>query len=206
MLVMDSELPVLYSFRRCPYAMRARMAIVRANFLCQNREVVLRDRPLHMMEISPKGTVPVLQLADGVVIEESLDIMKHVSNWCLNETEKHWVDRNDNEFKTHLDRYKYPNRYENIDSLEQRELAKIYLDDLDRFLATNDITLQLSDALFPFVRQFANHDRNWFDNQPWDNLHDWLRDNLESEEFSVCMKKYPQWHEGDDVVIFPLTE
>ena len=206
MLVMNTELPVLYSFRRCPYAMRARMAIVRTNYLCQNREVVLRDRPPHMMEISPKGTVPVLQLVDGRVIEESLDIMKHVSNWELNETEQHWVDRNDNEFKFHLDRYKYPNRYENIDSLEQRELAKKYLDDLDRFLDTDEITLQLSDALFPFVRQFANHDRTWFDNQQWANLHDWLSENLEREEFSVCMKKYPQWHEGDDLVTFPPTE
>ena len=161
MLVMNTELPVLYSFRRCPYAMRARMAIVRTNYLCENREVLLRDRPSHMMEISPKGTVPVLQLVDGTIIEESLDIMKHVSNWDLDETEQHWVDRNDNEFKFHLDRYKYPNRYENIDSLEQRELAKKYLDDLDRFIDTDEITLQLSDALFPFVRQFANHDRNW---------------------------------------------
>ena len=206
MLVMYTELPVLYSFRRCPYAMRARMAIVRTNYLCENREVVLRDRPPHMMKISPKGTVPVLQLVDGTVIEESLDIMKHVSNWDLSEIEQHWVDRNDNEFKFHLDRYKYPNRYENIDSLEQRELAKKYLDDLDRFLVSDEITLQLSDALFPFVRQFANHDRTWFDNQNWANLHEWLTENLESEEFSVCMKKYPQWHEGDDVVTFPPIE
>ena len=206
MLVMNTELPVLYSFRRCPYAMRARMSIVRTNYLCENREVLLRDRPSHMMEISPKGTVPVLQLVDGTIIEESLDIMKHVSNWDLDETEQHWVDRNDNEFKFHLDRYKYPNRYENIDSLEQREFAKKYLDDLDRFLDTDGITLQLSDALFPFVRQFANHDRTWFDNQYWANLHDWLSENLESEAFSVCMKKYPQWHEGDDVVTFPPIE
>ena len=206
MLVMTTGLPVLYSFRRCPYAMRARMAIVRTNYHCENREVILRDRPSHMMEISPKGTVPVLQLVDGTVIEESLDIMKHVSNWDLNQTEQYWVDRNDNEFKFHLDRYKYPNRYENVDSLEQRELAKKYLDGLDKFLDTDEISLQLSDALFPFVRQFANHDRAWFDNQHWANLHDWLSENLESEEFLVCMKKYPQWHEGDDVVTFPPIE
>ena len=90
--------------------------------------------------------------------------------------------------------------------LSTRELAKKYLDDLDRFLDTDGITLQLSDALFPFVRQFANHDRTWFDNQYWANLHDWLSENLESEAFSVCMKKYPQWHEGDDVVTFPPIE
>ena len=199
MLVMNTELPVLYSFRRCPYAMRARMAIVRTNYLCENREVVLRDRPPHMMEISPKGTVPVLQLVDGRVIEESLDIMKHVSNWELNETEQHWVDRNDNEFKFHLDRYKYPNRYENIDSLEQRELAKKYLDDLDRFIDTDEITLQLSDALFPFVRQFANHDRTWFDAQDWPKVHEWLAANLRSDAFLVCMAKHKQWQEPDVV-------
>ena len=75
------SLPILYSFRRCPYAMRARMSIIRTGFLVEHREVILRERPSHMMEISPKGTVPVLQLTDGTVIEESLDIMKHVLSW-----------------------------------------------------------------------------------------------------------------------------
>ena len=102
----------------------------------------------------------------------------------------HWVDRNDNEFKFHLDRYKYPNRYENVDSLEQRSMAKAYLDDLDQFLS-NEISHSLSDALFPFVRQFANHDREWFDAQNWEHLHDWLANNLSSKEFALCMKKYP---------------
>ena len=185
--------------------MRARMAIVRTGFICEHREVILRDRPEHMMEISPKGTVPVLLLPNGNVIEESLEIMEHVLSWDLSAGERHWVDRNDNEFKFHLDRYKYPNRYENIDSLEQRSMAKIYLDDLDEYLS-NEISSSLNDALFPFVRQFANHDRDWFDAQNWDNLHDWLADNLSSDEFTLCMKKYPQWHEGDDVVIFPPTE
>ena len=108
-------LPILYSFRRCPYAMRARMSIVREGYEVELREVVLRDRPDHMMEISPKGTVPVLLLADGTVIEESLEIMQHVLGWELNEEESHWVERNDEEFKFHLDRYKYPNRYDDVD-------------------------------------------------------------------------------------------
>ena len=185
--------------------MRARMAIVRTGFICEHREVILRDRPEHMMEISPKGTVPVLLLPNGNVIEESLEIMEHVLSWDLSAGERHWVDRNDNEFKFHLDRYKYPNRYENIDSLEQRSMAKIYLDDLDEYLS-NEISSSLNDALFPFVRQFANHDRDWFDAQNWENLHLWLADNLSSDEFTLCMKKYPQWHEGDDLVIFPPTE
>ena len=120
------SLPVLYSFRRCPYAMRARMSIVREAYEVELREVVLRDRPDHMMEISPKGTVPVLLLPDGTVIEESLDIMQHVLDWELSEEEAHWVERNDQEFKFHLDRYKYPNRYEDVDQLEHRTLASAY--------------------------------------------------------------------------------
>ncbi len=202
---MSITLPILYSFRRCPYAMRARMSIVRTSFTCEHREVILRDRPDHMMEISPKGTVPVLLLPNGNVIEESLEIMQHVLSWDLSAEDLHWINRNDNEFKIHLDRYKYPNRYENIDSLEQRSMAKAYLDDLDQFLS-NEISHSLSDALFPFVRQFANHDREWFDAQNWEHLHDWLASNLSSKEFALCMKKYPQWCEGDEVVTFPPTE
>lgn len=202
---MSTKLPILYSFRRCPYAMRARMSIVRTNYICEHREVILRDRPDHMMEISPKGTVPVLLLPNGNVIEESLEIMQHVLSWDLSASELNWIDRNDNEFKFHLDRYKYPNRYENVDSLEQRSMAKAYLDDLDKYLS-DEISSSLNDALFPFVRQFANHDRDWFDAQNWENLHVWLADNLSSDEFTLCMKKYPQWHEGDDLVIFPPTE
>lgn len=202
---MSTTLPILYSFRRCPYAMRARMSIVRTSYICEHREVILRDRPDHMMEISPKGTVPVLLLPDGNVIEESLEIMQHVLTWDLSPEDLHWIDRNDNEFKFHLDRYKYPNRYENIDSLEQRSMAKAYLDDLDQFLS-NEISHSLSDALFPFVRQFANHDRDWFDAQKWEHLHEWLASNLSSKAFALCMKKYPQWVEADELVSFPPTE
>ncbi|DAC29230.1 MAG TPA: glutathione S-transferase [Candidatus Poseidoniales archaeon] len=197
--------PILYSFRRCPYAMRARMAIVRAGLVCEHREVVLRDRPDHMMEISPKGTVPVMLLPSGKVIEESLEIMQYVANWTLTDLDNHWVNRNDNEFKFHLDRYKYPNRYGDVDALEQRDLAKKYLDDLDHLLLKT-LSDELNDALFPFVRQFANHDREWFDSQQWDNLGQWLAGNLSSQEFKVCMKKYPQWFNGDTPVDFPIIE
>ncbi len=197
-------LPILYSFRRCPYAMRARMSIVRRNFQVELREVILRDRPDHMMEISPKGTVPVLLLEDGTVIEESLEIMQHVLDWDLSEEEQHWISRNDDEFKFHLDRYKYPNRYEDVDEIEQRTLASAYLMDLDRRLATEpSISEALSDALFPFVRQFANHNRDWFDVQPWANVLEWLNENLESEAFKACMKKHKQWVEGDATIVFP---
>ena len=203
--MLPEKLPVLYSFRRCPYAIRARMAIVRTEHKCEHREVILRDRPEHMMEISPKGTVPVMLLPNGEVIEESLEIMQYVLNWELNDDETYWIDRNDNEFKYHLDRYKYPNRFENVDFIQQRDLAKRYLDDLDNYLS-DSISTRLSDALFPFVRQFANHDRAWFDAQGWQNLHQWLDNNLVSDEFARCMKKYQQWHAGDEAAIFPTTE
>jgi glutathione S-transferase len=199
-----ASLPVLYSFRRCPYAMRARMSIVRAGFQVELREVVLRDRPDHMMEISPKGTVPVLLLPNGTVIEESLEIMQHVLDWELNEEEAHWVERNDEEFKFHLDRYKYPNRYEGVDETEHRTLASAYLDDLNvRLPKSPAFAPQLNDALFPFVRQFANHDRDWFDGQPWANVHAWLTEHLESDEFKRCMKKEKPWVEGAETVFFP---
>ena len=198
------SLPVLYSFRRCPYAMRARMSIVREGYEVELREVVLRDRPDHMMEISPKGTVPVLLLPDGAVIEESLEIMQHVLGWDLSEEETHWVARNDEEFKFHLDRYKYPNRYDDVDEMEHRTLASAYLSDLDARLGEGPaFASQLNDALFPFVRQFANHDRDWFDGQPWANIHAWLTEHLVSEEFKRCMKKEKQWIEGNAVVGFP---
>jgi len=201
------SLPVLYSFRRCPYAMRARMSLVRTGFQVELREVVLRDRPDHMMEISPKGTVPVLLLPDGTVIEESLEIMQHVLDWELSEEESHWVERNDEEFKFHLDRYKYPNRYEGVDEAEHRTLASAYLSDLDARLAKSPaFAPQLNDALFPFVRQFANHDRAWFDVQPWAKVHAWLVEHLESDEFKRCMRKEKPWFSGQDPVVFPEAD
>lgn len=183
------SLPILYSFRRCPYAMRARMAMVRTGFEVEHREVILRDRPAHMMEISPKGTVPVLLLEDGTVIEESLEIMQHVLGWELSSQEAEWIRRNDEEFKFHLDRYKYPNRYDDVDEVGHRDAACGFLRDLNAEIPEG----ALSDAIFPFVRQFANHDREWFDSQGWESVHAWLAENLESAEFKQCMLKRPQW-------------
>jgi len=179
------------------------MAIVRKGFKVEHREVILRDRPAHMMQISPKGEVPVLLLADETVIEQSLEIMQYVHDWQLSEEESIWIERNDFEFKFHLDRYKYPNRYEDIDVLEQRNAAASYLENLDANLQSIEQNTTLSDALFPFVRQFANHDRAWFDIQPWTRIHDWLARNLESDEFKICMNKNKQWFEGDSPVVFP---
>ena len=107
--------------------MRARMSIVRAGFQVEHREVFLRDRPTHMMKISPKGTVPVLYLTDGTVIEESLEIMEHVQSWTLTDNEREWIRRNDNGYHDDgLDRYKNPNRYKDINVIQQRDAACRY--------------------------------------------------------------------------------
>ena len=115
--------------------------------------------------------------------------MEYVLPWNLTQNDREWVMRNDFEFKYNLDRYKYPNRYEGIDELEQRDAASKFIDSLEKNIPDGN----LSDAIFPFVRQFANHDRQWFDEQNWPNVHQWLAINLESKEFSTCMTKYSQW-------------
>ena len=203
------ESPILYSFRRCPYAMRARMSLLESDVEVELREVILRDRPDHMMEISPKGTVPVLLLPDGTVIEESLDIML----WSLDESWligdwKDLIDVNDGEFKHHLDRYKYNNRYENVlSSEEHREHAVSILKTYDDRLSNQSYlcgdSISLADlALSPFVRQFANTDRGWFDQLPLPHLLKWLEGILESNLFKACMVKHKKWQQGDEPVFF----
>ena len=201
--------PVLYSFRRCPYAMRARMALLQSGIQVELREVVLRDRPEHMMEISPKGTVPVLLLPDGTVLEESLDIMLWAldDSWLVGDW-KVLIDGNDGDFKYHLDRYKYNNRYENPLLPEEHrnhvvEFLEIYNQRLSEssYLCGDDCTIA-DYALAPFVRQFANTDRIWFDELPLPDLHRWLSVMLESETFRNCMVKHPQWKEEDELVLF----
>ena len=195
--------PILYSFRRCPYAMRARMSLLESRVEVELREVILRDRPEHMMDISPKGTVPVLLLPDGAVIEESLDIML----WSLDESWlagdwKELIDVNDGDFKHHLDRYKYNNRYENVlSSEEHREHALSILKTYDERLSNQAYlcgdSISLADlALSPFVRQFANTDRGWFDQLPLLHLHNWLIGILEGDLFKSCMVKHKQWQNG----------
>jgi glutathione S-transferase len=192
------------------------MAIVRhQDFRVELREVFLKKKPEQLLECSGKGTVPVLVLRRGIgeekttVIEESLEIMQYVSGWTLSKEEENWIKRNDTTFKFHLDRYKYPYRYkdENIDPQEQRQAGYAYLKALDNRLGSESepkISVSLSDALFPFVRQFANTDRDWFDAQHFENLHQWLKENLESSAFKACMKNYKKpWVEGDEVTFFP---
>ena len=203
-------LPVLYSFRRCPYAMRARMALLVSETPVRLREVVLRDKPAEMIAVSPKATVPVLVLPDGQVIDESLAIM----HWALEcndprdwlqggKTETALIAEADGPFKDHLDRYKYPVRYDDVDPLEHRAAGLAFLEKLDGLLRSSGQLMgersSLADhAIFPFVRQFANNDRDWFDSLPLGTLQKWLAGHLASPLFAVTMQKFPQWKAGDD--------
>lgn len=213
---MTQELPILYSFRRCPYAMRARLALAASGQSVSLREVVLRDKPSEMIDASPKATVPVLVLRDSTVLEESLDVM----NWALAEADPEgWLDadralmdelvaQNDGPFKHHLDRYKYANRYDGAVAEEHRTEASKILLNLDGRLAESEwlcgSRASFADyAILPFVRQFANTDRDWFDAQDWPNLRTWLDRFLASEQFKTVMKKYPQWSAGEPEPIFP---
>jgi glutathione S-transferase len=200
-----TDRPILYSFRRCPYAMRARMALTISGIDYEHREVLLRDKPPAMLEASPKGTVPVVVLPDGNVIDESLDIMR----WALGRNDpENWpapgqaayelIARNDGPFKSHLDRYKYPNRYENVDARHHRNSGSEFLAELDRMLTGQPCLfgpdISVADiAIFPFIRQFANHDRDWFDAQNWPDLQAWLAGHLASPLFEKIMKKQDVW-------------
>lgn len=205
-------LPVLYSFRRCPYAMRARMALWMAGVCCELREVRLASKPPELIAASSKATVPVLVLPDGTVIDESIDIMR----WALAQRDPEaWLSGDDREllatidgpFKHHLDRYKYAARYDNCDPLPHRAAGFDILRQLDARLARQGqlcgAAPTLADiAAFPFIRQFANHDRDWFDAQPIAHLQRWLAAHLDSALFAAIMPKFAPWQAGSEPVIF----
>ena len=193
--------------------MRARLALAVSAQSVELREVVLRDKPAEMLQASPKGTVPVLILPDARVIEESLDIML----WALgNNDPAGWmrpptgereemlslVQQCDEVFKPCLDRYKYPQRYDNVDALEQRALGAHWLSKLEERLQAasgglfGDRNCLADAAIMPFVRQFAQVDREWFDAQPWPALHAWLAAWLESALFATIMVRHAPWQEG----------
>ena len=211
-----NNLPILYSFRRCPYAMRARMAIHISDQRCDLREVLLRDKPPSMLEYSAKGTVPVLNLQDGKVIDESL----HVNDWALNlndpddwqrskdkEKTKELIKINDGEFKYHLDRYKYSKRYDNEDPEFHRKKCLKFIESINNELNNSkyifDDNISYADiVLLPFIRQFRIADIEWFDSLPYDNLKKWLSSFLNSSLLNSIMKKYDLWKEGDKSIVF----
>ena len=204
--------PVLYSFRRCPYAMRARLALLASALRVDLREVVLRDKPAAMIAASPKATVPVLVLTDGTVIDESLDIMRWAlatggqANWLSGEHTE-LIGANDGPFKLHLDRYKYADRY-GVDPVVHRAEATALLAPLNDRL-TGRPYLGGSDpgfsdiAILPFVRQFAKTDRAYFDALPLANVQRWLGRFLGSAMFARIMVRFAPWQPNDPPVVFP---
>ncbi|HUV99436.1 MAG TPA: glutathione S-transferase [Gallionella sp.] len=210
-------LPVLYSFRRCPYAIRARLALYTSGMVVELREVSLRDKPASMLAASPKGSVPVLVLADGQVVDESWEIMQ----WALHQNDPQgWLGQNDSHvyaaaplvrendtvFKYHLDRYKYPDRNPAYPQLHYRSKGEEFLIQLENRLAASHYLLgdglSIADAaIFPFVRQFAEVDRAWFAQANYPALRRWLKNFIDSEGFVSVMLKYAFWHPGDPTVI-----
>lgn len=215
------ERPILYSFRRCPYAMRARLALLASGTICTHREILLRDKPGAMLEVSPKGTVPVLIKPDGGVLEESLDVafwaltasdpLGWLKPWQDNETRAaELLERNDGPFKHHLDRYKYANRYAAEEEAEHRAAGLEVLKDLNAQLEATGFlhgeAFSFLDAgIAPFIRQFRIADPKWFDGLQLPSLQRWLTRFVESERFATVMFKYPVWDGGEDSQVFPHT-
>lgn len=210
-----SAAPILYSFRRCPYAMRARMALWMAGIAVELREVKLANKPPELVEASPKATVPVLVLDDGTVIDESIAVMR----WALSQNDPEgWLDGDDagliaqadGPFKHHLDRYKYPNRYEDeadAGEIDHQAQGLAILQQWNARIAKHGqltrATRSLADiALFPFIRQFANHKRDWFNAQDLPHLHPWLEAHIASDLFKNIMPKFTPWKAGDEPVAF----
>jgi glutathione S-transferase len=229
------RLPILYSFRRCPYAIRARMALAYAGISYELREVSLKNKPQEMLNISPKGTTPVMQFFTGqdlieqdfLVLEESLDIM----NWALEQHDPlNWknlpeqplaiaqqlIDTNDREFKHALDHYKYPNRFPEKSQKDYRLQAEEFLQVLELQLQSRSRTSEaqvflvsdrqtLADiAIFPFVRQLAYVDIDWFLSSSYERLQQWLKWHETSEMFEFVMQKFPIWtSEQEAIVITP---
>lgn len=212
-------LPILYSFRRCPYAIRTRLVLRYTGIQVELHEVVLRDKPQQMLDISPKGEVPVLLLDDGRVIDESLDIIQWaltqndaddwlLKNKSLTPSMLELIVQNDNAFKQHLDHYKYADRFPEHPADYYRQQGEEFLALLETRLAKTPYLfgerVSLADAcIFPFIRQFAFVDKDWFDNSRYTNLHNWLEDWLCSPLFLSVMHKYAQWKaDAEEKIIF----
>lgn len=211
---------VLYSFKRCPYAMRARMALYLSKIKVEHREVSLKNKPKAMLELSPKGTVPVLLLNDGRVIDESIDIV----NWCLEQNIHTFTDELTNEqksiteneiklfdekFKYHLDRYKYATRYKDIDEVAHRDACIEILKSIEnkinnsKWFFSNHIN-KIDICILPFIRQFRIANTSWFDlNTEIPKTQKWLGNFLESTLLSEIMANYDIWKKDSAVNFFP---
>ena len=205
--------PILYSFRRCPYAMRARLAILSSGIPVIIREISLKNKPKELLLISATATVPCLETSKKI-ISQSMDIM----NWALEKNDpelllkmpiegKDIINYNDGPFKQTLDRTKYNFNLKNVNLADERKIASEFLSYLDallnkKFLFGDKKTL-VDIAIFPFVRQYANIDRFWFNEQRWGNLVNWLDRFLESPSFEIIQTKYPIWFRDQEPIIFP---
>ena len=203
--------PILYNFRRCPYAIRARLALLHSKVNVEIREVVLRNKPKEFLATSPSGTVPSLKLTN-TVLDESLDIMK----WALSQNDPidlmdmpdygfDLISECDGNFKKALDRTKYPNKFPDTDPMESRDTAALFLYKLEKILSPNlfGTNISMADlAILPFVRQFANIDQDWFYHQDWINLIKWVDNFKQSSEFNKIMTKSAPWKVGDTPVMF----
>ena len=208
------DMPILYSFKRCPYAMRARLALKLANIQCELREVRLNNKPKHMLEVSPKGTVPILILEDKV-IDESIEII----NWVLDQNNifkdnisseqikitEQIIDIFDNKFKYHLDRYKYSNRYENADKkFHQKECLDILIDlekviSYENWFFGNELN-KLDISILPFLRQFRIADPHWFDSlKQIPKIQKLLYNFLDSNLLNQIMFSYKVWGASSEI-------
>ena len=203
---------ILYSFRRCPYCMRAHMALKYSGIKVELREVDLQDYPPQALKISAKATVPVLQLADGTVIDESWDILK----WALTQNDpENWsgknnehaldaeilIETNDFSFKEDLDHYKYADRHPEHSEEHYRKACEVFIEELEDMLSENRYLLadelSLADiGVFPFVRQFSLVDKEWFEQAPYPRVRQWLNKLINSELFNDVFQKHELWQES----------
>lgn len=216
------QIPILYSFRRCPYAIRARWALYLCGRTVELREILLRDKPPCLAAYSKKATVPVLVLPDGRVLDESIDIV----DWALSVADpegletplcsegRHLarllIEQNDQQFKPLLDRYKYADRYPQQSQQDYRQQAEVFLALLEARLQRGQFLLgakrSLADvAILSFIRQFAAVDSTWFDRSPYPALRSWLEQGLASDSFVAVMDKVPRWQPGQSVCVFPAV-
>lgn len=215
---MRDDHPILYSFRRCPYAMRARLALYNSNVTVELREVLLKDKPPELLKASNKGTVPVLIDNKDTIFDESLDIMNwaflqtNESDWLscqslVNSQKEDLIHQNDTEFKHYLDRYKYFDRHPEHPQQYYLEKAQPFLNKLEKILSKQTYLggskFRFTDAaIAPFIRQFCMVNQQQFEQLDLPKLQAWLYSFLNSSLLSDVMKKYPVWKEADEAILF----
>ena len=215
----EFDLPILYSLRRCPYAMRGRMGIALSKQQVLLREIITKDKPSELLASSAKGTVPVLVLPDGQIIEQSLDVMNWAlqqndpqdllrsNNPTLNQQVHQLITVNDDEFIGHLEKYRASVRYRNIDKEQRRQDCEGFISKLEALLTDQAYffgeTPSLADfAVMPFVSQFVRVEKKWFVQSEYQNVGRWLRTHLDSKLYTQVMKQYPLWNETKQDCLF----